>query len=410
MAAKVWIGLRSSAEYLRRLSVVFAVELRLRIVTELYMREMSPKEFYEEFGGGSISRVTQNFEKLAEHSWLRYIRSEGPGGRRHGAKEHFFRATELAIFDYETWALLPYSLRAAFSWTAIEQFAERWLEAMEAGTFDARPERHRSCRTLRLDRQGWDRAIAAIDRLFVSLFEEQGDARIRAFHSGEKLMRATIALAAFESPGKNSEGVGPVLAESRGDASRFPVRVAKLLGDEDCMQILTAANLRRVSAPQFHAEFGGDRDAIRRRFKKLEEFCWLTMVGEKTGGARRGGAEKFYRATGPALRNSRALEAPDSITEQSSWKAFEEIAELAKEAMRAGTFDARADRYCTWSLLALDEEGWKKVTAAIEALLTLLHEEQENAIARLKMSGEEPILMTVALAAFESPAQACKEP
>jgi hypothetical protein len=47
VAAKIWTGIRSRAEHLRRLSVVFAVELRLKIVTELYMREMSPKQFFE---------------------------------------------------------------------------------------------------------------------------------------------------------------------------------------------------------------------------------------------------------------------------------------------------------------------------------------------------------------------------
>jgi hypothetical protein len=80
MAAKVWTGLKTRREYLRRLSVVFAVELRQKIVTELYMREMSPKQFHGEFGGGSLSRVTKNFERLAETGWLRCVRTEGPGG------------------------------------------------------------------------------------------------------------------------------------------------------------------------------------------------------------------------------------------------------------------------------------------------------------------------------------------
>lgn len=408
MAAKIWIGLRSRREYLSRLSVVFAVELRLRIVTELYMREMSPKEFYEECGGSSTSRVTQNFERLQEHGWLRYLRSEGPGGRRHGAKEHFYRATELAIFDEETWAALPYSLRATWSWTSLKQLAERWREAMDAGTFDARPERHRSCTTLRLDQRGWTRVIAAIDGVFVSLFEEQADARLRAFHSGEKLMRATIALAAFELPGEGVK-VGPDLVENLWEPGRFPVRMSKLLADEVCMQIVLAANSKPVSAPQFHAEFGGELGGIRRRFKKLEEFSWLKKIGEKTGGGRRGGTEKFYRATGPALRDIEPWKAPKSITEEPSWTVLEEISDRAKEAMKEGTFDARSDRYWTWSLLALDEKGWRKVVAAIEALLASLRKEQVDANERLRKSGEEPILMTIALAAFESPADACRE-
>jgi hypothetical protein len=103
-------------ERLRRLSVVFAVELRLMIVSELYVREMSTKRFQEEFGGGSPSRVNKNFEVLEEESWLRYVRSEGPGGDRRGGTEHFYRATEPAFFDRETWSIMPYSVRIISSW------------------------------------------------------------------------------------------------------------------------------------------------------------------------------------------------------------------------------------------------------------------------------------------------------
>jgi hypothetical protein len=70
-------------EHLRRLAVVFvAVPIRLKIVTELYQREMSPKQFYEEFGGGSVSRLAQHFERLVETGWLRQMWTEGPGGKR----------------------------------------------------------------------------------------------------------------------------------------------------------------------------------------------------------------------------------------------------------------------------------------------------------------------------------------
>ncbi|HEU4906728.1 MAG TPA: hypothetical protein VFT19_11540, partial [Solirubrobacterales bacterium] len=74
MVAKLAVGIKPEA-HLRRLAVVFSVALRLKIVGELYTREMSPKQFYEEFGGGSISRVTKNFQKLAEAGWLRHVRT-----------------------------------------------------------------------------------------------------------------------------------------------------------------------------------------------------------------------------------------------------------------------------------------------------------------------------------------------
>jgi hypothetical protein len=416
MAAKIWIGLKSRGAYLRRLSVVYAVELRQKIVTELYMREMSPSEFHGEFGGGSLSRVTKNFERLEEAGWLRWVRSEGPGGKRRGGVEHFYRTTELAIFDDETWSLLPYSLRIAFSWTMLKQLAERWGEAMEEGTFDAHPERHRSCTSLVLDPRGWGRVNTAMDELFVSLFEEQADARLRAFHSGEELFTATVALLAFESPRPGSERVGSGLVEARrGSLALFSSRLSKVIADEMCTQIVGEANRRPISVTQFHREFGEELgsigvDAVRRRFKMLAAIDWLRIVDERSGGRRRGATEYFYRATRPAILDEDPWEAPASVEDPRSWAVFERFSELAKEAMRAGTFDARVDRYATWSLLRLDRKGWEKVTAAVEDLHALALAEQGCAKARMEESGEKPIPTTVLLAAFESPQAGPKAP
>jgi hypothetical protein len=409
VAAKIWIGIRSRAAHLRRLSVVFASELRLKIVTELYMREMSPKQFREEFGGGSISRIDKNFKVLAEHGWLRYIRSApGKGGK---GVEHFYRATELAFCDQETWALLPYSIRVAFSWNSFKQIAARLREAMEAEVFD--PSRNLASTTLLLDQLGWDRVIEAVSTQFVLLFEEQTDAGLRIHHSGEQPIRASVVQIAFESPRQGTGRVGPTLVHSREPMVPFPVRLSKVFADEVCMQIIEEANRREISAPLFHAEFGGDSvEGIRRRFKKLAEIGWLKQVGKKTGGRRRSAVEKFYRAAGPAIfddHNGPWADVPDAIGRTDSWKAFERLSAQVKEAMKVGTFDARDDGCLAWSIIQLDRQGWDKLTAELDTLLAFVFEEQDRAEARIERSGEKPIAMTVALSAFESPKEAEKE-
>lgn len=407
--ARVWTGLGSRASYLRRLAVVFADELNLKIVTELYMREMSPKLFYEEFGGGSVSRVDNHFKKLAEHEWLRFVRPESGDGRR-GATEHFYRATELAIFDHETWSLLPYSIKVAFSWRSFKQLAERVREAVEGGTFDARPDRHLSWTPLLLDQAGWDRVIPAVDALFAALFEEQDDAKLRIFNSGEKPILATVGLAAFESPMRGDRRVGPSLVEGKDTMVPFPLRLSKVFADELCLKIVAELNLREMSVTQFHREFGGASvGGIRRRFRMLETIYWLKQVNEETGGKRRGATEKFYRATGPAIfDNGTWAGVPDAIKMTHSWTTFEQLSEQVKEAMSAGTFDSRDDRHLTWSLLRLDQRGWEKMIAAVDALFALILNEADRAEARMARSGEKPVRMTVALTAFESPKDSAK--
>jgi len=72
------------ASRLARLAVVYADRVRMKIVTEAYMREMSPTVFFDEFGGGSLPRVSQHFEKLAMADWLWLERTETGGQRRGG--------------------------------------------------------------------------------------------------------------------------------------------------------------------------------------------------------------------------------------------------------------------------------------------------------------------------------------
>lgn len=413
--AKVWTGIKSRASFLRRLAVVFADPLRLKIVTELYMREMSPTLFFEEFGGGSVSRVDRHFKRLVEYGWLRFIRAES-GGRRRGGIEHFYRATELAVFDHETWSLLPYSIRVAFSWRTFKQFAERVREALQAGTFDTRADSHLSWTPLLLDQLGWERMVAAIDALFESLFEEQADAKLRIFNSGEKPILMTAALAVFESParaqGSDGERIGSSLVEGIDSPVPFTRRLSKVFADPLCLKIVAEANLREMSAPRFHDELGGASVPIlRRRFKMLAEIGWLKKVREETGGRRRGAVEHFYRATGPAIFDNCAWsEVPDSIKTTYSWRTFEQLSEQVKEAIDTGTFEARPDNHFSWSLLRLDQLGWEKVIAAVDALFASTFEEQEGAKRRIAESGEVPITTTVALAGFESPKDSAKAP
>jgi DNA-binding HxlR family transcriptional regulator len=413
--ARALTGNKSRASYLRRLAVVFADELRLKIVTELYMREMSASGFHAEFGGGSVARVDRHFKRLAEHGWLRFVRSES-GGRRRGGKEHFYRATELAVFDNETWSMVPYSIRVAFSWRTFGQLAERVHEALQAGTFDARADSHLSWTPLLLDPLGWDEVIAAVDELFESLFEEQADAKLRIFKSGEKPILATAAMALFESPprrqGPNGMQAGSTLVEGTHSAMPFPLRVSKVFADDVSLEIVAETNLREMSARQFHEDVGGASvESIRRRFKMLEETGWLSKVTEKRGGKRRGAVEYFYRATGPAIFDNVAwAEVPDPVKATYSWRTFEQLSDQVRKAIEAGTFEARTDNHLSWSLLRLDQQGWEKVAAAVDSLFAFVFEAHENAKLRMSSSGEAPITTTLALAAFESPKDSVKAP
>lgn len=197
--ARLKTAIKSRMPYTLRVAKLMADELRMKIVMELNVREMSPKEFFEEFGGGNLPRVSRAFDLLFEYGWLHLVRTE-TGGKRRGAVEHFYRATQPAVFYNDVWAPLPKSMKEMISGGVFEELTARVKAAMEAGTIDAREDRHFTWSPFRLDLQGWKNVIAKVDALFHWLFEEQERASARMAESGEKPIPMTVALAAFESP------------------------------------------------------------------------------------------------------------------------------------------------------------------------------------------------------------------
>ena len=402
----------SPRERLRRLADVFAVEVRLRIVTSLYRRTLSPTQFYDEFGGGSVSRVNRNFERLDESGWLRYVFSKGPGGARRGGVEHFYRATELPYFDIETWALVPQSMRIACSWGLFRQIAKKLRMSLEAVGWKPGSGHRLDCIELQLDQVGWKRVIGAANALFDTVFEEQEDSRIRASDSKEKLISMDVLLVIFESLLVVRSRMASSLVEmAKEPLIPFFERLAPVFADDICLQIVSELNRRPMSVTQFHREFGGASiSGIRSRFKRLERAGWLKRVGSETGGRRRGATEHFYMATKPALVDDEAWsEPPESSTEMRSWKTFSRFCQRALESMQSGVFDARLDRFVTLSFLELDHEGVANVTSQLESFASLLSEEQARA--KTATDGSEDLIgVTVGLAAIEAPPELAKEP
>ena len=401
MAAKVLPSKKSPREHLRRLAKLFSVELQLKIVAELYIREMGPTQFCNEFGGGSPSRVAKIFKRLEDEDWLRYMRDElGSNGRM----ERLYRAPEPAFIDAESWALVPYSLRVASSWALFNQMAPVLRTAME----ERRSDQYRdlSCTTVLLDEAGWTNVIGAVDAQFSSLYEHQSDSRFRAMHSGEELIRADVFMIGFEMPRPGSGIVGLDLVARAEPLGLFHERLSPAIADDICLRIVHELNIRAMSAARFYRAYGHEFDgasyqSVLRRFKRLEELRWLARVRPPV---HQRSTEHFYRATIPTIHdNFLRPNLPDVENGPGGGLAFQQLCGDVKEAMQTGTFDARTDRYVSWMYLALDRQAWSEVIVDLDALLDYIADEQRQAAKRLKDSGEGPIAMSIATAAYESP-------
>lgn len=83
--------------------------------------------------------------------------------------------------------------------------------------------------------------------------------------------------------------------------------------------------------------------------------------------------------------------------------SFQGLVARADGAMRAGTFDARTDRYLVWMPMQLDERGWDELSASLSGCFGEVEQIRHDAKDRLAASGEASIPVTFGVLGFESP-------
>jgi DNA-binding PadR family transcriptional regulator len=364
---KARLRINTGPSYLLRLGVLYAHPFRMKLVSELYMREMSPTQAHEEFGGGlSYGAILKHFKKLEEHGWIRWVRSAHVGsdsGRRHD----LYRATELAVVDDETWEELPTSIQVAFSARTLQQLGERVGGALAEGTIDRREGRIFDCRSLTLDLRGWSAAMDALADCFHSHVQEQVDAKIRLEKSKEPGFLMTIALAGFPSPHSaatkepSSDRIYPPLGALRLDEGTLPLstRMAKAFVDPISLKIIETLEMEALTPSQLQVKLGGVsvRDYWR-RCRSLTGLGWLIEADAPPGA---------YRAAGPQVFDDADIwsTVPEGAEKAESWPIFHEFCARASDALRQGCFNEQPVRHVTWCTFLLDEQGWQQVTRSL---------------------------------------------
>jgi DNA-binding transcriptional ArsR family regulator len=176
--------------------------LRIECLTLLAERVASPRELAEDLNE-DLSNVSYHVRVLNELGLIELVREEPV----RGAVAHFYKAAERPLHSSNDWAKLSPEVRKAisiFGWDALIKDA---TEAIEAGTFDARTDRHFTRTTLLLDSKGFARLSKAMDDLLEIVFEEQAASAERRQKSGEEPVRVTAATALFAMPDpKATEG------------------------------------------------------------------------------------------------------------------------------------------------------------------------------------------------------------
>ncbi len=167
--------------------------LRVQMLAIWTSRAASPSELSEELDV-AVGNINYHARKLEKMGIVEIVRER----RVRGATEHFYRATERPWFSYEQWMRLSPDVRAVASAWTLETLIAEVAASLNAGTFDARPERHLSRSPVVFDELGWRRANQILEEACDLILSVSAESAARINETGEPGFSAVVGMFAFE--------------------------------------------------------------------------------------------------------------------------------------------------------------------------------------------------------------------
>ncbi len=178
--------------------------VRARALAILNERVASPNEIAKELGQ-SVGHLSYHINVLKKCECIELVDT----APRRGAVEHYYRATSRVFIDDEAWRRLPASVRPSLTATLMQGLVEDAGGALDAGTFDAREDRHLAWTPMIVDEQGWGGINEALAALLARVLEIQAASGERLAAAGEPGVQVSVASMAYEAPAGGDRHVAP---------------------------------------------------------------------------------------------------------------------------------------------------------------------------------------------------------
>jgi DNA-binding transcriptional ArsR family regulator len=162
--------------------------MRARILGILDERVASPNEIAELIDE-RLPNVSYHVRALLDLGCIELVDT----AQRRGAIEHYYRAVVRPFFSDRDWKRLPRSGRQAISDAALRIIWEDVGHALEAGTFESRPDRHLSHNDIVLNEM-----IGQVEKI-----ESASAKRLKA--ADEEGIPATVVAMQFELPPRHAQ-------------------------------------------------------------------------------------------------------------------------------------------------------------------------------------------------------------
>ncbi len=177
---------------------VVAHPLRVQALSVLTERSASPKELAAELGA-PVGNVSYHVRELEDVGLIELVDEK----KRRGAVEHFYRAITRPMLSSAEWEKLSLAERHGFSAWIIQLLLADASQAMGAGSFDARSDRHLSRTPLLLDEEGWKELVEIQNEALKAVLQVQAASaeRLTKADRGESFP-AIASMTCFELPPK----------------------------------------------------------------------------------------------------------------------------------------------------------------------------------------------------------------
>jgi DNA-binding transcriptional ArsR family regulator len=168
--------------------------LRSHILVTLGDRIASPNEIAKELGLAARD-LDYHVKVLVEVGMIKLIRTE----QRRGAQEHFYDLKKPVLYiDSREWARMPEPIRSRFSASLLKVVVDEAVDALQAGTFNARSS-HQSRTPLVLDEEGWSEVARVMGGALDEVIEIGERTAKKLSRTGAKGIPIEIFMIGFET-------------------------------------------------------------------------------------------------------------------------------------------------------------------------------------------------------------------
>lgn len=169
--------------------------LRVEILRLLEEGPSGPKRLSDRIGE-SLSNVSYHMKVLHKYECVELVETIP----QRGAVEHIYKLKPRGTIGARTWKEVPPALRTHYADSALAGFANRAVEALEAGTVESREGSGITWHPLNVDEQGWKELRKVLGNV-EDRFRAVADKSAERMGSPRDGIPVIVAVAAFEAAG-----------------------------------------------------------------------------------------------------------------------------------------------------------------------------------------------------------------